>query len=58
MNSYMPSFMIYAKNENQAQEINNLLVMLLNNVPPDKLESAAKKVQSNPKLLNQLLSFL
>lgn len=48
MNKYTPKFMIVANSPEEATEINNFFINLMNHMPNDKLVKAAQKVNSDP----------
>ena len=48
MNKYMPTFKIVADSSEEAAEISNMFINMMNYMPNEKLVKAARKVNADP----------
>ncbi len=48
MNKYMPTFKIVAGSPEEAAEISNMFINMMNYMPNEKLVKAARKVNADP----------
>jgi hypothetical protein len=59
MNKYAPNFKIVANSPEEATEISNFFINLMNYMPNDKLVKAAQKVNSDPvKKVNKMNKYI
>lgn len=59
MNKYAPNFKIVASSQEEATEITNFFINLMNHMPNDKLVKAAQKVNSDPvKKVNKMNKYI
>lgn len=59
MNKYAPNFKIVASSAEEAVEISNFFINLMNYMPNDKLAKAAQKVNGDPiKKVNKMSKYI
>lgn len=59
MNKYEPAFKIIAPTPEEAMEISNFFINLMNYMPNEKLVKAAKKVNNDPvKKVNKMGKYI
>ena len=59
MNKYTPTFKIVANSPEEATEISNMFINMMNYMPNEKLVKAAQKVNSDPvKKVNKMSKYI
>jgi hypothetical protein len=59
LNKYEPTFKIVAPSPEEAIEISNFFINIMNYIPNEKLVKAAQKVNSNPiKKINKMTRYI
>lgn len=59
MNRYTPNFMIVANSPEEAAEISNMFINMMNYMPNEKLVKASRKVNTDPvKKVNKMSKYI
>ncbi len=59
LNKYIPNFSIVATSPEEATEISNMFINMMNHMPNEKLVKAARKVNADPvKKVNKMSKYI